>query len=443
VNPGLPSERDGLNTGGGIYNAGTMTIVSCAVTNNTAGGFSSGYGGGICNAGNMTIANSLISGNIATTSFEGIGIPGSGGGIYNAGSLTVTNTTLYKNSADSGGGIGNGGSLGMRYDTVSGSLPVTSSGGGGNIFAESGTLTMQNTILANSAGNCLSAATVTSAGYNLSDDNTCFEFLNNTGDLNNTPAGLNPNGLQNNGGPTESIALIPNSAAVDAILPGAPLCQVADGVVTGPSAPFIPLTPVSDQRSVSRPQGAGCDIGAFESTVSHPPVARHRHQGQTGRKKICHKDFVRAGASYRKVWPPPDWTPPSGAVEDRFRQHEKNGVPWGADFQIVAAFADLEGDGAAELIVLQDRLREEPTQTLAVYRLDRKSFHLVAQTSLPPQQIAYLISGIKRSAEGKEILVRTATLARCKAGGDPEGPGTAEIAYILRGDRLQTAQPER
>ena len=109
----------------------------------------------------------------------------------------------------------------------------------------------------------------------------------------------------------------------------------------------------------------------------------------------------------------------------------------------MAGFADLDGDGTAELIVLQDRLRDEPTQTLAVYRLDSKAFHLVAQTSLPPQRIAYLLSGIQDSSEGKEILVRTATRAKCEAGGDPEGSGTAEMVYILHGDRLQPAQPQK
>lgn len=150
--------------------------------------------------------------------------------------------------------------------------------------------------------------------------------------------------------------------------------------------------------------------------------------------------FVRDGASYRKAWPPPDWPSPSGILADRFRRHEREGVPWDANFQILAAFADLEGNGVAELIVLQDRLRDEPAQTLAVYRLESKSFHLLAYTSLPPQRIAYLLSDIKDSSEGKEIIVRTATRAECEAGGDPEASGTAEMAYILHGDRLEPAQ---
>jgi hypothetical protein len=151
--------------------------------------------------------------------------------------------------------------------------------------------------------------------------------------------------------------------------------------------------------------------------------------------------FVRAGAAYQKAWPPSDWPSQDGGLENRFRNHEKNGVPWGADFQIVAGFADLMNDGAAEVIVLQDRLREQPAQALAVYRLAKQSFHLVAQTPLPAPSIAYLLDGIRDSAEGKQILVRTVTPAACAAGGDPKESGSIDEAYVLRGGRLVPAQP--
>jgi hypothetical protein len=147
--------------------------------------------------------------------------------------------------------------------------------------------------------------------------------------------------------------------------------------------------------------------------------------------------FVRAGGGYRKAWPPPDWVRPDGQLVDRFRNHEKGWIPWGTNLQIVAGFADVGGDGTAELIVLQDHLVDEPTQTLAIYRFENKLFRLLAQTPLPPQRIAYLLSGIRDSLDGKEIRVQTATHAQCKAGGEPRALGTAETAYILRNDRLQ------
>jgi hypothetical protein len=163
--------------------------------------------------------------------------------------------------------------------------------------------------------------------------------------------------------------------------------------------------------------------------------------------------YVRAGAGYRKAWPPPNWATYDGSLTAPFTGHEKDDVPWGANLQIVAGFADLMGDGVAELIVLQDRLRVEPTQSLAVYRLENKSFRLVARTSLPPQRIAYLLSGIRDSPNGREILVRTATPAKCATGfynspiaspdNKPTSAGTAETPYILHGDRLQPVRTVR
>jgi YVTN family beta-propeller protein len=105
-----------------------------------------------------------------------------------------------------------------------------------------------------SGGNCFNNPLgPVSAGYNLSDDATCTSFTQ-TGDLNNTPAGLDPGGLQSNGGPTQTIALLATSPAVDAI-PVSPINHCTDVVGN-------PVT--TDQRGVSRPQGPACDIGAFE-----------------------------------------------------------------------------------------------------------------------------------------------------------------------------------
>jgi hypothetical protein len=60
-----------------------------------------------------------------------------------------------------------------------------------------------------------------------------------------------PAGLQDNGGPTKTVALQSGSPAIDAAV--AANC------------------PPTDQRGVSRPQGAGCDIGAFELVTNRPP----------------------------------------------------------------------------------------------------------------------------------------------------------------------------
>lgn len=137
--------------------------------------------------------------------------------------------------------------------------------------------------------------------------------------------------------------------------------------------------------------------------------------------------FVADGNAYKMAWP----------------------LPGEANFR-VAAVHDLRGDGAAELIVLQDRIGggEPATPALAIYRLDQKQFRLVAQASLPEDQIAFPSIGFRNSSDGLEIQVRTVFPAAVNvvsptgapATCDPEGPGTVETAYTLRGDRLELVQ---
>ena len=250
--------------GGGISNEGTLTISDSALSGNRA----TGEGGGIFNGSGLTVNNSTLSGNSA---FDGGGISNLGGvtvtnctlsgnsaaqfgggisSLATSGSVDVTNSTLSGNSASVGGGLFSGGLLAVTNGTLSGN----SAGIGGGI-ANVGTLLAKTTIVANtiSGGNCYPGIAAFSFGHNLSDDATCAFYQ--ASDLNSTPSGLDPNGLQDNGGPTQTIALVVTSPAVDAV-PVSPTndCTALDGV-----------TPVStDQRGVARPQGFGCDIGAYE-----------------------------------------------------------------------------------------------------------------------------------------------------------------------------------
>lgn len=101
----------------------------------------------------------------------------------------------------------------------------------------------------------LYSGTPTSDGYNLSDDSSCT-FLAAAGDQNNvTTAATYLGPLANNGSPTtQTIALLSGSTAIDAI-PVTPVNECTDAFGN-------PVT--TDQRGVTRPQGTGCDIGAFE-----------------------------------------------------------------------------------------------------------------------------------------------------------------------------------
>jgi hypothetical protein len=259
--------------GGGIGNKGTLTINNSTISQNSA----SANGGGICQTGGtLTISNSTISGNSASVNGGGIcqtggtltinnstigssstllanSANGSGGGIYNGGTLTISNATIYGNRAiNGGGGIDNGGTVMalINNSTISENSAIV----GGGI---DGLATLQNSIVDSnsSGGNC--SGTIVSTGYNLSSDNTCK--FNHAGDLNNTGPLLGP--LQNNGGPTQTMALLPGSPAIDAGNPTG--CTDGHGHLLK-----------TDQRGMPRPDKdkiplqldkLGCDIGAYES----------------------------------------------------------------------------------------------------------------------------------------------------------------------------------
>jgi len=104
----------------------------------------------------------------------------------------------------------------------------------------------QNSIFGSDpGGNCYGA--LSSEGYNISGDNTCP--LHGPGDMNNRDPKLGP--LQNNGGPTQTMALLPGSPA---ILAGNP-----SGCTDGRGQRLK-----IDQRMYPRPKQGACDMGAYE-----------------------------------------------------------------------------------------------------------------------------------------------------------------------------------
>jgi hypothetical protein len=142
---------------------------------------------------------------------------------------------------------------------------------------------LRNTIVANSTsgGNCFnvfSGSPIIDGGYNIDDDGTCG-FTPETGSLPNTNPLLDPDGLQDNGGPTETIALLPESPAVDLV--GQEACP----------------PPQTDQRGVERPQGEACDSGAFE-LVQGPQTKADCKQG--GYKEFGFKNQGQCIASLQR-----------------------------------------------------------------------------------------------------------------------------------------------
>ena len=170
------------------------SFTNCTFSNNTAGNSGGGISAEI-NGRRLRIASSTISGNTANGS-------GAGGGIFYFGDagtnwLEIINNTIFNNTGNDGGGV----RIGAQGATTS------------------TTATLRNSIISNNtptnfktATTSGGIATIISQSFNLTNDNSTT-FLNQTTDITNANPQLGP--LQNNGGPTPTHALLPNSPALD------------------------------------------------------------------------------------------------------------------------------------------------------------------------------------------------------------------------------------
>jgi predicted outer membrane repeat protein len=220
--------------GGGIYNVGSLTVTNDTFKQN----YSTFDGGAIYNKGSMSIANSTFISNTAAST---------GGAVDNDGTISsLSNSTFISNTASSTGAAVLNSPSG-NINIINSTFAYNSASLGGVIY-NAGTVTLKNNILAHlsNVGNCtLTTGTFTDGGGNLSDDNSCSFSPSNRNDVTN----LNLDTLKNNGGATQTMALLPNSAALFA------------GVTAS--------CPATDQNNQPRPQPAGtaCDAGAFESNL--------------------------------------------------------------------------------------------------------------------------------------------------------------------------------
>jgi predicted outer membrane repeat protein len=264
-----------LRDGGAIYNAtgGTMLLDGCVFDGN----HTDGNGGAIYNQGTLTVAGSAFEGNtadyssgaisnvggtlaVATSTFTGNTAYTGGGAIlnYQGGTASVTSCTFALNSAGAwgGGAIFNGvsaSSLAVTYTTLSANAAAGISGAiaNGGHGDTGGTVSLTATLLsynriAGTTVNCYnqSGATFLDGGFNLEDGDTCTL---GAGSWKSTdPGPLEP---ADNGGGTRTMALSAASPALDRIPAGSAGCGT---------------TVAADQRGVARPQGSGCDVGAYE-----------------------------------------------------------------------------------------------------------------------------------------------------------------------------------
>ena len=254
----VSGDSDGDDTGEvqvfAVNSGVTATLQNLTVTRGMADD-----GGGLYNNGALTLRNTTFFSNTASIS---------GGGIAHwSGTLTIINSTFYDNRAASGGAISANAPVTMVNSTFAGNRASQ----GGAILFQSGTATSTNSIFVRGAtgNNCDSAI---NGANNLGDDTSCGAAVTNS-------SSILLGTLGNYGGATQTIPLLSGSAAIDtgdeavcAALPGGNL----------------------DQRGVSRPQGAHCDIGASEY-IGSPVIA------STSDRDLRLAWVVHPGVTYQ-VW---------------------------------------------------------------------------------------------------------------------------------------------
>jgi len=235
-------------SGGGIQlRSGTLELEKSTVDSNTVtapstGGGSAG-GAGIQTSESLVLKASTVSRNVAksaTTLGGGIELTGA------SGTGKITNSTIAENKVFGGSARGGGIDTFRDLTVTSATIAENSAKIGGGLFNESGTTTVQATILAGntasqSSPNC--GGNIDSAGHNLIAQTKECTITPLPSDIVGKGARLGALGAH--GGPTETIPLKSISPALNALPTAA--CKVN-----------------KDQRGVKRPQGKRCDIGAFE-----------------------------------------------------------------------------------------------------------------------------------------------------------------------------------
>ncbi|MBI2301280.1 MAG: HYR domain-containing protein [Armatimonadetes bacterium] len=200
-------------SGGGMACGGDPTLTNVTFSNNTA----NVHGGGL-----YTDVNDVYdSATLTNVTFFGNSASFNGGGMYNmANTPTLTNVTFAGNTAAREGGAfwNNWQHMQMRNVIVWGNTPARTGGGYTDIY------------------------------YSVKEGGLTGDEFGDHIITEDPRLGT----LGNYGGFTETIPLLPGSSAIDTA-----------------NAAYAPDT---DQRGVARPQGAGYDIGAYESS-NEPPVA--------------------------------------------------------------------------------------------------------------------------------------------------------------------------
>jgi CSLREA domain-containing protein len=313
--------------GGGIFNAGTLTVQRSSMLGNNAGdggSGSSGFGGagGTSSSGVFHGADGLGDGSSGNDG-------GFGGGIADSGAVVVPGTSIF-DSTLAGNGSGSGGAGGIGWGGGPGGNSFAGNGGdsgygGALLFFDSGDKVSNSTITGNvtGVGGVQGSAIITTAGtatnghdgtgkdgFALASFSLGAVLVQDTIFGNGLPPGVpEPIGLGHTtlylitGSTTVTNSIIGGECAVNGATPlndgghnlaagavGCPgssgdpkLAPLADNGGPTPTMALapgsaaidkVPVTgancPPTDQRSIARPQFAACDIGAFELAPTPP-----------------------------------------------------------------------------------------------------------------------------------------------------------------------------
>jgi hypothetical protein len=250
------SGNSSTQEGGGVSNyESALTLINSTISGNAAavaGGLWSS-GGLPSYQGKSTLINCTISGNAATGRGGAVSVTGSGGGVYNTNPVTLTDCTISGNTATDGGGLYCKfvGRLALTDCTISGNMATdggglycksgtttsitactisgnTAGGNGGGVYVYSGQYDIANaaltdTIVAGNTGTGGSASDIggsgagsgTSGSYNLTGTGGSGGLTAADHNLLNIAAPA-LSALANNGGPTQTMALLTGSPAIGA-----------------------------------------------------------------------------------------------------------------------------------------------------------------------------------------------------------------------------------
>ncbi len=289
-NPDDPCPASGVEptgnpaNGGAIYNNGTTVLNASTLRQNRVTGGMGGFlhicgagessipghgglstGGALYNAGVTILSNSTLFANVARggdgySGVDGTRGQGMGGAICNLrGLLTMNSCTITQNAAESGFG----GPAGQPNEAVGGGIMQATAGASNvrnNLIADNRALVR---IYTTSENDVVSPSDVfgafASTGYNFVKVTSGSTGFSQPTDIVGVDPKLDPAALEQNGGPTRTIALLPGSPVIDR------------GFSTGLTV---------DQRGLPRPSndpqlpdavgGDGSDIGAFELQAGAP-----------------------------------------------------------------------------------------------------------------------------------------------------------------------------